>query len=95
MIIQFVRFKSALEREEAEKIMKQRAPRFRRLPGLIQKFYGVEKSTGEFAGVYFWDSEESINEFRQSELAQTIAAEYKAEDTPQIDLFDVISTLRS
>lgn len=95
MIIQFVKFKSALAQEEAEKVMMKRAPHFRALPGLIQKFYGVEKETGEFTGIYLWDSEESIKEFRQSELARTIATEYKAEDTPQIELFDVMHTLRS
>jgi len=84
MIIQFVRFKSELAMEEAEKVMKKR-----------QKFYGVHKETGEFAGIYFWDSEESIREFRQSELARTIASQYKAEGSPRIDLFDVMYTLRS
>lgn len=95
MIIQFVRFKSELAMEEAEKVMKKRAPQFRAIPGLIQKFYGVHKETGEFAGIYFWDSEESIREFRQSELARTIASQYKAEGSPRIDLFDVMYTLRS
>lgn len=95
MIIQFVRFKSELSRDHAEKVMKERAPQFRAIPGLIQKFYGVEKDTGEFAGIYFWDSEESIDEFRQSELARTIPVAYKAAGTPEIDLFDVIYTLRS
>lgn len=95
MIIQFVKFKSELSQDQAEKVMKERAPQFRAIPGLIQKFYGVEKDTGELTGIYFWDSEESIQEFRKSELARTIPVAYKAASAPQIELFDVIDTLRS
>ncbi len=95
MIIQFVRFKSELPFDEAEKVMKERAPEFRAIPGLIQKFYGIEKETGELTGIYFWDSEESIREFRQTELARTIPTAYKAAETPNIELFDVMYILRS
>jgi heme-degrading monooxygenase HmoA len=95
MIIQFVKFKSQLSRDQAEKIMKERAPKFRAIPGLIQKFYGVEKDTGELTGIYFWDSEESIQEFRKSELARTIPEAYKAASTPGFEFFDVMYTLRS
>jgi hypothetical protein len=51
--------------------------------GLIQKFYGVEKGTGEFTGIYLWDSEASIQEFQQSEPARTIPTAYKAQGRPE------------
>lgn len=95
MIIQFVKFKSELSQDQAEKVMKERAPQYRTIPGLIQKFYGVEKDTGELTGIYFWDSEDSIREFKQSELARTIPTAYKAASTPRIEFFDVALTLRS
>jgi heme-degrading monooxygenase HmoA len=95
MVIKFVKFKSELSYEEAEKVMKERAPEFRALPGLIQKFYGIEKDTGEFTGIYFWDSQESASEFQKTELARTIPTAYKAVGAPKIEFFDVIMTLRS
>ena len=95
MIIQSVKFKSGLSFEEAEKVMKQRAPEFRAIPGLIQKFYGVEKDTGEFSGIYFWDSEESLKAYQRSELFRTIPTAYKAMGTPRIEFFDAMMTLRS
>jgi heme-degrading monooxygenase HmoA len=94
MIIQVVKFKSALSDTEVERVMEERAPQYRALPGLIQKYYGHEKETGEFTGIYLWDSEKSIRDFRQSELAQSIPVAYKAQGSPRIELFDVVLQLR-
>ena len=45
MVIHFVRFKTHLAPEEVQRIMEERAPRFRsEVPGLVQKYYGYEPS---------------------------------------------------
>jgi heme-degrading monooxygenase HmoA len=93
--IQLVKLKSSLPYDEVMRVMEERAPEFRAIPGLVQKYYGHEKETGEFCGVYIWESEESLKEFRQSELARTIPVAYKADGQPRIEVFDVISLLRS
>lgn len=95
MIIQFVKFKSTLSDADVQQVMKDRAPRFRALPGLVQKYYGHEKQTGEFTGIYLWDSEQSLREFQQTELARTIPVAYKADGSPRIEIFDVLFPLRS
>jgi heme-degrading monooxygenase HmoA len=95
MIILTVKFKSALSDSDVLQVMKERAPGFRALPGLIQKYYGREKETGEFTGIYVWDSEESLREYRETELARTIPEAYKAEGQPRIEVFEVPLMLRS
>ena len=94
MVIHIVKFKSGLSETDAERIMKERMPQFHKLPGLMQKFYGREKGTGALAGIYVWDSEESLAEFKKSELAKTIAAAYDAQGTPRIESFEVFNQLR-
>jgi heme-degrading monooxygenase HmoA len=94
MIIQFVKFKSGLAAADVQRVMKERAPRFRALPGLVQKYYGHEKETGEFTGIYFWDSEQSMREFQQTELARTIPAAYEVESRPRVEFFEVLFPLR-
>jgi hypothetical protein len=94
MIIQFVKFKSALSHAEVMRVMKGRAIQFRTLPGLVQKYYGHEKQTGDFSGVYFWDCERSLREFQQTDLARTIPSAYKVESPPRIEFFDVLFPLR-
>ena len=94
MIIQFVKFKSGLSDNEVQRVMKERAPKFRALPGLVQKYYGHEKQTGEFTGIYLWDSEQSMREFRETELARTIPVAYKAEGKPRIEFFEILFPLR-
>ena len=78
MFIQTVKFKSALSDAEVQRIMEERAPQFRALPGLVQKFYGREEGTGEYTGIYVWDSEQSMRAYRASELARTIPEAYAA-----------------
>jgi hypothetical protein len=94
MIIQFVKFKSGLPNAEVQRVMKERAPPFRMLPGLVQKYYGREKRTGDFTGVYFWDCEQSLREFQQTDLARTIPSAYEVESPPRIEFFDVLFPLR-
>ena len=95
MIIQFVKFKSGLSADEVQRVMEERAPRFRALPGLIQKYYGLEKQTGEFTGIYYWDSEQSMREFQDTELARTIPVAYKVVGKPRIEFFEVLFPLRA
>lgn len=95
MILFSVKFKTALPVSDVLRISRERAPRYRALPGLIQKYYGIEKETGEVTGVYIWDSKQSLQEFRDSELARTIPEAYKVEGQPRIEVFDVELVLRS
>ena len=52
MIIQTVKFKSALSEAEIQQVMEERAPQFRALPGLLQKYYLRDIQTGEVGAVY-------------------------------------------
>ena len=94
MIIQTVKFNSTLSQAEIQQVMEERAPQFRALPGLLQKYYMRDIQTGEVGAVYIWDSEESFRTYRQSDLARTIASAYKAVGQPRVEIFETIMTLR-
>jgi len=94
MIIQLVKSKSGLSDSEVRQVMEERAPQFRAIPGLIQKYYVHEEATGEYAGIYLWDSEQSMRDYRESELARTIPVVYKADGPPRIEFFEVLFPLR-
>lgn len=89
-----VRLKSELDRDEIERIMKERAPEFRALDGLVQKYYLEGMEPGEFGGFYLWESLDDVVEYRESELAATIAAAYKGVGAPQVDVFKIVMPLR-
>jgi Putative mono-oxygenase ydhR len=78
--ILFVRIKSGLDAEEFERRLAERRPRFREVPGLVQKIYGRDEETGDVCGIYFFDSGEALAEFRETELARTIPSAYEAVD---------------
>ena len=94
MIIQTVKFNSMLSEAEVQRVMEERAPQFRAIPGLLQKYYLRDIQTGEVGAVYIWDSEESFRAYRQSDLARTIAGAYKAVGQPRVEIFETIMTLR-
>ena len=89
-----VRFKTPLPPDDAMKIARERAPEFRALKGLTQKYYVHDPKTGEMCGLYLWESAEDLNAYRQSELRKSIAAAYLAEGEPRIEVFNVLMTLR-
>jgi hypothetical protein len=95
MIVQFVTFPSGLSDAEVRRTMEARAPQFRALPGLLQKYYGRERESGEFCGIYIWDSEESLAAFRASALARSIPDAYQVARRPRVAIFDVLFALRA
>lgn len=94
MIMQIVNLKTDLPEEELLAIAHERAPQFRAIPGLVQKYYVRGEGEGEFAGVYLWDSKESLAEFRASELAKSIPEAYHLAEPPVIEIGEVLFPLR-
>jgi hypothetical protein len=95
MIVQVVKYKSGLSDDEVRRVIAERAPRYEALPRLRQKLYIREPETGEYGGIYVWDDEESMREFRESDLAETIPAAYRVEGEPRVEIFELVSVLRA
>lgn len=86
--------KSELPSDELEKRYKERMPEFRDQPGLLQKYYAVDDATGEMAGIYLWDSEDSVRAYLESDLRKTIPSAYELTDPPRIERFRILDVLR-
>ena len=53
-----------------------------------------EERSDDYAGVYIWDSVESMMRFRSSDLAASIPAAYRVTKPPEIEIHEVVFTLR-
>lgn len=95
MIMQIVRFQTELSMDEIQAIAQAREVDFRKVPGLVQKYYIHSNETGEYGGVYIWESIESLSAFRDSELAASIPQTYKLTGAPKIEILEVAHSLRS
>jgi len=93
-LILLVRMKSRLPREELMRIARERAPQFRALEGLEQKYYVHDPATGEFGGVYLWKTPADAAEYRESRLRATIAEAYQGEGEPRVEVLEVLMPLR-
>ncbi len=87
----FVRIKSGLDTREFERRLLERRPRFREVPGLVQKIYGRDDE-GDVCGIYFFESQEALVAFRETELARTIPTAYEAIDVRR-EVYDVLYPL--
>lgn len=94
MIIQIVKVETYLPEDEMLAIAHERAEQFRAQPGLLQKYYVKFNEPNHYGGIYVWDSLESMQAFRQSELAATIAKAYKAASKPQVEILEGLFPLR-
>ena len=94
MILQIIKLKSNLPEKNLIKKAKEREPQFKAIPGLIQKYYAKTVKKGTYAGVYVWDSVESLQAFRESDLAKSIPEAYELREAPHIEFMEVMFQLR-
>jgi heme-degrading monooxygenase HmoA len=87
--------KSNLSREEFERRYRERMPSFREVSGLVQKYYAYDEASEAWAGVYLWNSEESLTAYLESDLRKTIASVYELTEPPVIERFPIVDVLRS
>jgi Putative mono-oxygenase ydhR len=88
----FVRISSDLHPEEFDRRLLERSRRFREVPGLVQKIYGRDPASGDVCGIYFFESEDALAAFRETELAQTIPVAYEAVDVRR-EVYEVLYPL--
>jgi heme-degrading monooxygenase HmoA len=94
MVVQIVRFRSALSDEEVLKLYGARAPRYRSVAGLVQKYYLRYPETGEHGAVYVWESQAALAAFRESDLARSIGDAYRVQGEKRVEPAEVVMVLR-
>lgn len=73
---------------------REREPQFKAIPGLVQKYYVKLDDSGGYGGIYIWDSPESLQAYRQSDLAKSIPGAYEIVEAPNIEIMNVLFQLR-
>ena len=95
MHLMLVKFHSGLPEDEVLRHLQDRLPLFRAVPGLVQKYYAREPETGDYVGVYLFESEETLRSYRSSELARSIPPVYEIEGTPRIEILELLFPLHA
>jgi heme-degrading monooxygenase HmoA len=95
MILQIIKLKSNLPEEELLIKAKEREPQFKNIPGLLQKYYVKTDQPGQYGGIYIWESQESLNAYRASDLAKSIPEAYEIVEAPNIEMMDIIFQLKN
>ena len=94
MYLLLVKFHSGLSDADVRRNLEERLPLFRAVPGLIQKYYAREASTGDYVGVYLFESEEALLQYRASDVARAIPAIYQVQGTPRVEMLELLFPMR-
>ena len=94
MIIQTVKFESTLPEDVVLRNAAERTPRYRAVPGLVQKYYTRLEGQNRWGGILVWESMEALAAFRETELSQTIASAYGVKGAPDVEILEVFDVLR-
>ncbi len=86
--------RSRLSHEEFVRRYQERMPQFREVPGLVQKYYSYDPESQEYAGIYFWESEDAVAAYLESDLRKTIPTAYELTQPPVIERFPIVAALR-
>ncbi|HUS28215.1 MAG TPA: hypothetical protein VMZ53_06895 [Kofleriaceae bacterium] len=89
-----VKFHSGLDDKTVARLLEERLPLFRAVPGLVQKYYAREESSGDYVGCYLFESKQAVLDYRASELAKSIPPTYAVEGVAGIEMLEVLFPLR-
>jgi hypothetical protein len=89
-----VKFHSELTHQDVVRNLEQRLDLFRAVPGLIQKYYAREASSGDYVGVYLFESEQALLDYRASDVARGIPGVYKVQGAPRVEMMEMLFPLR-
>ncbi|MGH3479738.1 MAG: hypothetical protein ACRDQD_23235 [Nocardioidaceae bacterium] len=93
MNVQLVRYDSRLTYDEVMERFEGRSDRYREVPGLLQKYYVHYSETDEYGGVYVWESAEALQNWRDTNLAGTLAETYQVTKDPTSEVAEVMLVL--
>ncbi|MHA1936927.1 MAG: hypothetical protein ACXABV_08055 [Candidatus Thorarchaeota archaeon] len=80
--------------EDIEKTSESRTDQYRQVPGLVQKYYVLDKENDRVGGVFVFDSQESLVAFRESDLAKSTGEAYKFLGPPHTSALEIAKVLR-
>lgn len=93
MLVQFVRFRTGMSAEAFKKVAEDRSPAFAQVPGLKQKYFVMLDETGEFGGVYIWESRTAMEAYRASDLAASTGDAYEVIGETEVETAEVLAAL--
>jgi hypothetical protein len=93
MQVLMILYKSRLPITRVEELFRERMGKYRAVPGLLQKLYVNDRATGQVGGIYVFDTEEHLNDFRGSDLEKSIEQVYQCTERPTFRVLDVVHAL--
>lgn len=89
-----VKFNSTLNAAALVKACQEDLETFRSVPGLLQKYYIAEESSGAISGFYIFENKEARASFWKSGLAKSIPTRYGViPETLRVEEYEMVIVL--
>jgi len=89
-----VKFNSTHSAKELMNVCQEDLETFRKVPGLLQKYYMAEELTGAIRGIYIFETKSARAAFWTSELAKDIPTRYGViSGTLRVEQYDMALVL--
>ncbi|TQF69352.1 hypothetical protein FK531_11505 [Rhodococcus spelaei] len=88
-----MRFETALDEAEQEKLSRAGLPKFRALEGLLQKYYVRNRDAGVVGGVYLFESKEAAQAYIDGPIVASVGERFRVVGDVEIELLEVEMTL--
>ena len=76
-------FESELRPEDVERTMRERAPRFREVDGLVQKYFFHDEERDRYGAVFLFESAAARDAYLESDLRAGVGEAYAITGTPE------------
>ncbi|MCK5240544.1 MAG: hypothetical protein KAR33_13390 [Candidatus Thorarchaeota archaeon] len=80
--------------DEIMEVSGTREDDYRKVKGLLQKYYVIDNAANRVGGVFVFDSQENLEAFRESELAKSTGEAYKFQGPPHTQVLEIDKKLR-
>ncbi|WP_042662525.1 YdhR family protein [Haloferax sp. ATB1] len=94
MEIVFATFESELNHDAIEETMRQRAQKFREVPGLVQKYFVHDRENDRYGACFIFDSAQSRDAYFESDLSAGVGAAYAVTGEPAVTKAHLLFPLR-
>jgi hypothetical protein len=92
MVMQILKSKIPLERSEVIRRMHERGELFAAVPGLYQKYYGLNDD-GWSASVYFFASHAALDAYLETDLSKSIETAYAMSEPVVRERYEFVKAL--
>ncbi|MGF0258075.1 YdhR family protein [Rhodococcus erythropolis] len=89
MYLLSIRFRAGKPHQEIQAMSAASLPMFRKMPGLLEKYFVENSETGEVGGIYLWETVEQVQEYLDGPVVAAMPERFGLTEPLTYEIFEV------